>query len=200
MASTSGTRGSYAKSVERRQDILEAAMEVFAESGFRSGSLRDIADKVGISQAGLLHHFPSKPALLAAVLALRDDRSRRIVPEASTGIDYVRGFLELIRYNATVPGLVELYCVLSAEATAPDHPAHDYFEARYEATVQWLVESFTVMTEQGQLVVGISPVQAARTAVALADGLQVQWLYSPQQLDMADQLRRQLQLFVTVPL
>ena len=56
---TSGTRGEYAKSAQRRQQIVDAAVEVFSLAGYRKGSLRDVADKVGLCQAGLLHHFPS---------------------------------------------------------------------------------------------------------------------------------------------
>jgi ubiquinone biosynthesis protein COQ9 len=63
-------RGPYAKTEEKRRVILDAALEVFAKSGYRSGSIRDIADRVGMSEAGLLHHFPNKSALLAAVLPL----------------------------------------------------------------------------------------------------------------------------------
>ena len=44
----------------RRQEIVDAAVEVFATVGYHKGSLRDVADRVGMSQAGLLHHFPSK--------------------------------------------------------------------------------------------------------------------------------------------
>ena len=50
-------RGSYAKTAARRREILEAGIEVFSANGFRSGSIRDIAERVGMSQAGLLHHF-----------------------------------------------------------------------------------------------------------------------------------------------
>ena len=70
-------RGEYAKTSAKRTAILDAALEVFAESGYRSGSLRDVAGKVGMSEAGLLHHFPNKSALLAAVLDRRDRRALR---------------------------------------------------------------------------------------------------------------------------
>jgi hypothetical protein len=49
--------------------------DVFSTSGYRAGSLKDVAVKVGLSQAGLLHHFPSKEALLEALLTLRDEES-----------------------------------------------------------------------------------------------------------------------------
>jgi AcrR family transcriptional regulator len=66
-------RGAYAKSERTRAAILEAALAVFAKGGYRKGSLREIADSVGISEAGLLHHFKSKSVLLAEVLDLRSE-------------------------------------------------------------------------------------------------------------------------------
>ena len=68
--------GEYAKSRARRQEIIDAAVEVFATVGYHKGSLRDVADRVGMSQAGLLHHFPSKEHLLQAVLTWRDEDAR----------------------------------------------------------------------------------------------------------------------------
>ena len=128
-------RGSYAKTEATRKSILDAALEVFSGSGYRSGSLREIAGLVGMSEAGLLHHFRNKSALLEAVLEERDDRARALVPiESNDGAAVLRGLVELAAYNASIPGVVELYATLSAEATAPDHPAHAYFVRRYEYT------------------------------------------------------------------
>ena len=45
-------RGEYAKTGAKRTAILDAALEVFAESGYRSGSLRDVASRVGMSDLG----------------------------------------------------------------------------------------------------------------------------------------------------
>ena len=61
-------RGQYRKGIKRRQDIVKAASEVFAEFGYSGGSIRTIADRVGASPATLMQHFGSKEGLLAAVL------------------------------------------------------------------------------------------------------------------------------------
>jgi AcrR family transcriptional regulator len=50
------------------EGILDRAAALFARRGFAKTSLQDVADAVGLSKAGLLHHFPSKEALHAAVL------------------------------------------------------------------------------------------------------------------------------------
>ena len=51
----------------RQQEIMDAAAAVFAEKGFHGASTRDIADRLGIQQAGIYYYFKSKEAALAEV-------------------------------------------------------------------------------------------------------------------------------------
>src|SRR5208337_4670545 len=53
---------------ERREQILRAAMDCFAARGFRGTTTRDIAARVGITEAALYRHFPSKEALYTAIV------------------------------------------------------------------------------------------------------------------------------------
>lgn len=48
--------------------ILEAALEVFAQHGFRGATLDQIAEGAGLSKPNLLYYFPSKEAIHAALL------------------------------------------------------------------------------------------------------------------------------------
>ena len=202
MTVTGKPRGTYAKTAARRREILEAGIEVFSSNGFRSGSIREIAERVGMSQAGLLHHFSNKNELLAGVLELRDDQSRFIsnLDGPVGGLEHIRGLVKVVEYNSSVPGLVELHCILSAEATSPDHPAHSYFVNRYKYVVGFTTESFESALAAGQLVAGVDPASAARSLVALMDGLQVQWLLDKNSIDMVDETRRYVQSLLTVPL
>jgi AcrR family transcriptional regulator len=182
-------RGSYAKSGVTRAAILEAALDVFARGGYRAGSIREVAEQVGMTEAGVLHHFPNKSALLAAVLDLRDQHSLTMVPLRGEDPDEaLRGLITLARYNASVPGVVDLYTTLSAEATSPNHPAHDYFVGRYAFTFENMRDTFQRCADRGTLRSDLTPANAARTTIALMDGLQVQWLLDRDSVDMAEEL------------
>lgn len=60
----------------RREQLLDVALELFAERGYGWTSMRDLADEVGVSPGLVYHYFPSKEDLLRAVV---DERS--LVPE-----------------------------------------------------------------------------------------------------------------------
>src|SRR3954466_5143961 len=116
-AANSRSRGAYAKTPARRQEILGAAVEVFSGSGFHKGSLRDVAERAGLSQAGVLHHFPSKNHLVEAVLGWRDEQAQARFTPATSGRLTIRALVDLVDYNQReTPELVELYATLSAEA------------------------------------------------------------------------------------
>lgn len=200
MTSAPQARG-YAKGRARREEILEAAMELFGEVGYHSASLREIAQRVGISHPGLLHHFASKELLLAAVLELRDERDEaRFGMAEARGADVLRGLLDLVADNARHPHIVELFCVLSAEATSPEHPANDYFRRRYAGVTTLLARALGEVADDGGLREGVDPALAARIVTAVMDGLQVQWLLDRDAVDMAAGLRAVLDAMLVEPL
>ncbi|MCU1404601.1 MAG: TetR/AcrR family transcriptional regulator [Glaciihabitans sp.] len=193
-------RGSYAKTAARREEIVRASFEVFSVSGYHAASLREIADRVGLTQAGILHHFANKWELLEAVLTLRDEEAYLVtgINETTLGRAAMHGFLDLVEHNVREPGIVELFCVLSAEATNSSHPAHKYFQDRYVWTVNRVTDAYGDMLTRGELLPGIDPRSAAVRTVAIMDGLQVQWLLDRGALDMREELRLHIQSLTSV--
>ena len=191
----------YAKGRAKKAEILAQAVAIFGESGYRGASLRDIAARCGISHPGLLHHFPTKEALLLAVLEQRDVEDRqRMAGDGSRGVDTLRATVDLVRLNTDRRGIVELYAVVSAEATATDHPAHDYFVDRYTESVSAIAQAYREADEDGELRDGVDPTHAAQQLIAVMDGMQVQWLLADGDLDMVEPVRTQVEANLTVAL
>jgi AcrR family transcriptional regulator len=163
---------------------VEVALDVFGRLGYRGGSLREIAEHVGLSDAGVLHHFGSKEQLLIAVLEQREVLSQGDRPP-DLGIAVLDGLRALVAHNATQPGIVQLFVTLSAEATDPEHPAHEFFTVRYRDVTRYFVEQLTVARDAGQIRADADVDGAARQLIAMMDGLQVQWLLDPA-LDMTE--------------
>ncbi|WP_062464314.1 TetR/AcrR family transcriptional regulator [Demequina soli] len=163
-----------------REHILDTATQAFAEAGFQGTSVREIAARCGLTHPALIYHFPTKAALLMAVLERRDDTEGRAV-----SFDELRGralldeLVATVRRNVGRPGIVSLYATLSAEATDAGHPAHAYFARRYANLRAAVARAYREAVEDGaREPVGGAGLAAAQL-VAVMDGLQVQWLLDP---------------------
>ncbi|MFF4950029.1 TetR/AcrR family transcriptional regulator [Streptomyces chattanoogensis] len=175
--------GRQAQRAERRAAILEAAMELIAERGYRRTSLAAVAERAGLTQQGLLHHFPTKELLLVAVLEARDRWDLASSAASAAGSWRTDSLAQLVDYNATRPGIVQTYTVLSADSVTEDHPARAFFESRFRSVREAMAA--VLRAEFGEtLPGGLTPERAAPLLVAVMDGLQLQWLLDPQDVDM----------------
>lgn len=136
---------------------------------------------------GLLHHFPSKPALLEALLRELEQRDKALVAEALRTYpgDVVRLLEALVAHNEADGDDTWLATVLAAEATSPDHPAHDFFAARYTRVRTALHRIIAQQASTSSLAKEDIAAQAT-LSMAVMDGLQVQWLLDPQTDMIAD--------------
>ncbi len=167
-------RGRYEKGRAKRSLILDKALEVFGEAGYRGATIREIAARCGMSHQAVMHYFASKDDLLLAALHHRDDRLRRFFDDEG-GLPPGE-MVALARDNLRHPGHVELYTVAAAEAADPSHPAHDYYE-RYQRGIVDSLARWLAARPGVRLRAGFTPQSAARVILAVQDGLQLQWLY-----------------------
>lgn len=180
-------RGSYAKGVAKREEILTQALEVVAREGYGGASVKELADAVGLSQAGLLHYFDSKEELFTEILRKRDEVDIELFAplgraEAELS-DLQDAYIEVLRHNAEVPGLVQLFSRLSVDAADPGHPGHAYFVARGEGLRALFVTALARRQAEGAMTDRVPAETLARILQAVADGLQMQWMLDPS-LDM----------------
>jgi AcrR family transcriptional regulator len=71
------TRAARAEGREAREELLTAALEIFARRGFREASVDEIAAEAGYSKGALYWHFSGKEELLAALIEERIDTPMR---------------------------------------------------------------------------------------------------------------------------
>ncbi|MWC00293.1 TetR/AcrR family transcriptional regulator [Agromyces seonyuensis] len=185
-------RGPYAKGVAKRAEILETALDVIARNGYSGATVREIADAVGLSQNGLLHYFGSKDALFTEILRRRDEVDD-LAYGLRTGDDEAQlteAMSALVTHNASVPGLVQLYARLSNEASEPGHPSHEYFRERYRSIRSLGTEVFARLQAEGRVRDDLDPAELGMLLFALLDGMQTQWMYDPESVDMAGAIDR----------
>src|SRR3954469_18602041 len=99
------TKAARAEGRDTRRELLDAALTVFAERGYRDASVDEVAERAGYSKGALYWHFGSKEELFWALLEERVERpwregsallepapaDRDMAPEAS------RRFVEMLR-------------------------------------------------------------------------------------------------------
>lgn len=181
---------------ERREEILRAAMRVFGSRGYHQGSLAEVAEQVGITHAGVLHHFGSKERLLTEVLASRDrDGVAHLEGQHMPGgLDLFRHLVATAAANAERPGIVQTYTVLAGEAVTDDHPARAWVTARFAGlradvagALREVVEERRAAGDETAAVPDDRALDlAASTIIAAMDGLQTQWLLDPDAVDLAE--------------
>lgn len=178
-----------ARTTERREAVLKAAMNVFGARGYNKGALVEVAEQAGMTHAGVLHHFGSKEGLLVAMLKYRDGEEVAGVPaRAQTeGPAFLQHLVDTVEENTHRRGVVQAYSVLSGESVTDGHPAHDYFQERFHilrAKIAGVLGEVSGNTDEQELS------DAASALIAMMDGLQVQWLLEPDAIDMPRILSR----------
>lgn len=173
-----GRRGSYAKGVARRQEILDRAIEVFQERGADGTSLRRIAEAIGISHAALLHYFDSREQLLVAVYE-HAEAKRDLEPEPQDA-GAVDRMVDAAARNVQVPGLVELYSTLvAASLESGSEHGKAFFTDRFERVRGDIAHRLREEQAAGRVRADVDATQMAAIIVAASDGLQIQWLLDP---------------------
>jgi len=174
-----GRRGSYAKGVARRREILDRAIEVFAERGGYATSLRSIAQAMGITHAALLHYFDSREQLLLAVYEHAEVK-RNADPDAPAATSAVDSLVQAATANVEVPGLVELYSMLVASSLEAGNAAGKaHFTQRFARVRCDLADRLRAQQASGAVRADVDADEIAALLVAASDGLQIQWLLDP---------------------
>jgi AcrR family transcriptional regulator len=163
----------------RREQILEAAVELFSARGYRGTGVAALGERVGMTAPGLLYYFGSKERLLLEVVAERDRADA--LGAADLTLDTLRS---LGRHNMETATLTRLFAVLCAESFEPDEPLHDYFVERYEIGRSLVRAILDEERRRKKLRKGVDIDQVAAEVMATIMGFEIQWLLDPSRVDL----------------
>jgi AcrR family transcriptional regulator len=172
----------------RRVEILEATTGLLAEYGFQGMSLAMVAEKVGLTEPGVLHYFPNKVALLQGVLDYRDeidvDKYASVIDVEKDEVDDLfNSISEVVQENEKIPELLQLFTVLVSESIRQDHPSHNFFVDRYRRGRKIYKTEFTELLKT-PIRSDVDAETLAPLVMAMMDGLQIQWLLDPENVDL----------------
>lgn len=192
------TRGTYAKSERFRLEVLEVGLRIVSEAGFDATTLQQVAKGVGRTKANIVHHFGSMDNLMLEIVKHRDAANRRAFP-TKEGAEF-DALLELVAHNATVPGLIGLFSVVSALASTDvdESRRRVYFTELYERNRQVWTQRIECGQAAGAIRADADPHTVAILILATLDGLQTQWLLD-NSIDMIEPLRLLIRLIAPTP-
>ncbi len=127
-----------------RDDILEAAAQVFRQKGFHGASMQDIAEAVNLQKASLYHHVSSKQEILLALLdhalELLFERisaiSNQNIPADEKLQEMIRAYLQILTENTDLSAVLLFeHRSLERKQHARHVPNRDKFEALWRDVV-----------------------------------------------------------------
>jgi AcrR family transcriptional regulator len=152
---------------ERREQILDAATELFSEHGYSDAVTQALAERLGVGKGTLYRYFPSKKDLFLAAVdrVVRRCRERldEATGEAADPLEKVEaGVRAFLTFYAEHPRYVEL--LVQERALFKDREKSTYFEHRERNVVRWR-ELYRSLTARGRL----RDVPAERVSDVLGD-------------------------------
>ena len=171
-----------AKGEDRRQRILSVAEKLLARNGWRNTSLAQIAKEVGVTPAGLLHHFESKEQLLNAVLDARDDDDDAHADRSGDLTDEIQRAADRF---ARAPELIGTFTVLLVENIEPDAPLHGRLVKRQQDARDIVADIIRRGQLSGRYRTDFDPATKAVEILAFVNGMETSWLLDPS-LPLAD--------------
>jgi len=179
----------------RREQIIDEAIRIVGQRGYRGFGIQELGQRCGVSKAGVLYHFESKDQLFLAVLKELERRERQIVgplaydpkakPSAAAIIERLR---TLVALAVTQPELGRFHTIMVSESLDPDHPAHASFCARQARALDGFAKALAPYVA--------NPRATARQLLALLQGLTLQWYREKQSFDLVAQWVRAVQTLV----
>jgi len=158
MSDTTAERGpKFRRRAEARPDeVLDAALELFMEKGFAATRVDDIAKRAGLSKGAVYLYFPSKEAVLEALVR------RAIVPIADTALEALRNYegdprivismvIRMVGQRFSDPRIVAIPKVVFREVVGFPHLAEMYRTEVLDKVIPVIVGLIRRGVEQGYL-------------------------------------------------
>ncbi len=130
-----------ARALETRRKILVAATQLFARQGYHKTTITDICQSIGLTSGAIFHHYPSKEALLDAVIS-RLERGIHIYSNYLRSVE--KGSLAVVqevidimcRHFKRQPEATICLAALATEFAGSNHPVEKQLKDIYESFVK----------------------------------------------------------------
>ncbi|MGV3618112.1 MAG: TetR/AcrR family transcriptional regulator [Fimbriimonas sp.] len=154
----------------RRRAVLDAALELFDQEGYRGVSMRGLSERVGLTAGALYRYFPSKEAVFDALAEEGFQRLIELVEEIRDGTALERLYAQGMAYLEFAAEEPRRYRImfLTPETTPSARKAErtDVSKRSFGTVVQRIVEAQT----EGTVPADVDPMVAAHVCWAAWHG------------------------------
>lgn len=185
---------------ERTQQILDAAMVVFAQSGFHNARMDDIAEEAGVSKGTLYWYFDSKDDIILGILdrlfdVELDDLQAMLQADGSAYerlLTFAQYFVEEAqKMSELLPIAYEFYAVASRR-----EPVQEFFRTYFSAYRDGLIALIRQGIERGELREDTEPDDVALTIMAFFEGIMLLWVTDAAAIDLEAQVSASMELLL----
>ena len=191
--------GSRKNSADRKAEIVEAMLALVAELGPACATTQAVADRVGITQAGVFRHFPAKKDLWLAVAdwlvmeaQVRWAKARKSEKSPLAGIRCViEAQFEFIQQTPAVHSLI-----FSRELHAQNEELRRSFNSMGTVFHALLTDLAKQAQAAGELSSDFAPHEIANVLLTLPSGLATRWSLSGRTFNLAKDGTRLLEILL----
>lgn len=167
------------KHEQKRREILDAAIRCFIRDGFRGASTTDICAEAGISPGHLYHYFPSKMAIIEAMIDLGLARSAERFEKILSAPDVIEALLADIEESSLRLRPAQILN-LDGLAEAARNPEFAKTIERHTSAVRRMWGDFLRRAQsQGRVDPGLDPDATANILIAIIDGSRAMPIRNP---------------------
>ncbi len=182
---------------ERKSEIIVAALRLAAEIGPDRLTTEALAREVGISQAGIFRHFPTKADIWDAVAEhigkMLREKAAANKNIAGLPVDQLRkfvcGHLGFLETTPAIPAIL-----FSRELHASNDKLRAFFAGLIASRQRHFAKLIQAEIDAGRFKAGLSADDAAYLILALIQGLAMRWSLNARSFDLVEEGRRLLEL------
>lgn len=168
-----------------REAVIEAAIELWSETGWRVTPVAEVAERAGVTDAALLHHFGTKQSFLLAVLTELDRRNRAHWDAwiGMGGLDTLRRLPDLVRFMQVRADLYKLQLHLQADNLDPGDPAYEHYRGSHHYVHRTFAQVIRDGQDRGEIRSDADAELVAAQILALVSGMVLHRHHGPPDVD-----------------
>jgi AcrR family transcriptional regulator len=166
---------------ERMAQILDGARSCFVQRGFHASSISEISAAAGVSVANIYQYFPSKEALIAALIEVDLERHHSLIARF-WNTDFSRDAIEDILGDIFLTPQGHAIAVLRAEIAsegARNPQVAELLRSSESSLIAAVHGGIRAAQEKGQIAAGLEPDEVAERLSLVFEGLMRLYLFSP---------------------